>query len=242
MSNLVMAIVVCGGLFALTPSAHAARAHPTDPVASPRIVYPYVDGGRPDATTITFNHVPHPVLSVYDLSDQLVFRGSIRGDADWNPRVDGDVLGADLTDDAGRIFRVCVDRRGKETIGNRYCTKVRVVHVQVDSQVSRKRLGRVFYSKTVDRGCAVRRQDLTVVIDCDAGATAVLRYDMDRPSLTSEQSFLGPATFAWKGRYYHWGDGISLERTVRGADVTASGGFSGKLSWVKKIWSVRTEY
>jgi len=81
-----------------------------------------------------------------------------------------------------------------------------------------------------------------VVFDCDAGSTAVLGYDMDRPSLTSEESYLGPATFAWKGRYYRWGDGISLERTVRGADVSALGGFSGKLSWVMKIWSVRTEY
>lgn len=237
-----MAIVVSGVLLAVASPAHATPGRPTDPVASPRRVYPYVDGGRADVTTITFNHVPHPVLSVYDLADNLVFQTSIRREAVWDPRIQGDVLGMDLTDDAGRVFRICVNRRGTETTGSRYCTKVRVVHVQLDAEVSRTRLGRVFYRKTVDPGCSVRRQDLAVLIDCRAGASAVLRYDMDRPNLTSEQSFLGPATFAWKGRYYRWGDGISLERTVRGSDVIASGGFSGKLSWVKKIWSVRTEY
>jgi hypothetical protein len=242
MTRIVVAIAVVGVLFALAPSAHAARAHPTDPVATPQVVYPYVDGGRPDASRITFAHVPHPTLSVYDPSDQLVFRRAIRRTAYWNPRIDGDVLGTDLTDDAGRVFRVCVNSRGAERIGNRYCTKVRVVHVQEDTEIAHKRLGRVYYRKIADPGCSVRRTDLAVAIDCDAGATAVLRYEMDRPSLTSEQSFLGPATFAWKGRYYRWGEGIGLERTVRGADVIASGGFSGKLSWVKKIWSVRTEY
>lgn len=241
MTRVVMAIVASSVLMAVAPAAQATT-RATDPVARPSTVYPYVRGGRPDATVITFDWVPRPTLSVYDLADDIVFRAPVRRGYVWDPRADGDVLGTRLTDDEGELFRVCVNRRGTYTTGSRYCTKVRVVHVQLDSQVSRKRLGRVFYSKTVDRGCAVRRQDLTVVIDCDAGATAVLRYDMDRPSLTSEQSFLGPATFAWKGRYYHWGDGISLERTVRGADVTASGGFSGKLSWVKKIWSVRTEY
>lgn len=242
MTKIVMTIVACAVLFALAPTARAAPTRPTDPVASPRVVYPYVDGGRTDAARITFTHVPHPVLSVYDLADHLVFRTSIHRRVEWNPRTQGDVLGTDLTDDAGRIFRVCVNRRGSETTGNRYCTKVRVVHVQVDTEVSHKRLGRVFYDKSVDPGCSVRREALAVVIECHTDATAVLRYDMDRPSLTSEQSFLGPATFAWKGRYYRWGDGISLERTIRGAAVIASGGFSGKLGWVKKIWSVRTEY
>jgi len=242
MIKIVMAIAASSVLFAVAPAAHAEGPRVTHPLARPRIVYPYVDGGRPDAIEITFDSVPHPMLFVYDLADDLVYRASVRDGDIWNPRVDGDVLGADLTDDDGRIFRICVNRRGTRIIGSRYCTKVRVVHVQEDAVVSRKRLGRVFSSKIVDRGCTARRRDLAVVLGCDAGATAVLRYDLERPSLTSEQSFLGPASFEWKGRYYRWGDGISLDRTIRGANVTASGGFAGRLSWVKKIWTVRTEY
>jgi len=211
-------------------------------VARPATAYPYVRGGRPDAAVIAFDSVPHPTLSVYDFADDLLFRARVRNGYVWDPRIDGDVLGTRLTDDDGAVFRVCVNRRGTYTTGSRYCTKVRVVHVREDAEVSRKRLGRIFYSKTANAGCAVRRRNLAVVIDCDRDGTAVVRYDIDRPSLTSEQSFLGPAAFAWKGRYYRWGDGIGLERTIRGAKVTAAGGFFGRLSWVKKIWTVRTEY
>ena len=233
-------VVASGVLLAIVPAS--AKPHPTDPAADPGVVYPYVEGGRPDAAAITFTHVPHPILSVYDLSDRLLFRRPIHRSAFWNPRRDGDVLGTDLTDDEGRSFRVCVTRRGMETIGSRNCTKVRVVHVREDTEVSRKRVGRVYASKTVDAGCRVRRHDLAVSVACDAGATAVLRYEMERPSLASEESFLGRASFEWKGRYYHWGDGIGLKRTIRGANVIAAGGFSGKLSWLTKIWIVRTEY
>ena len=242
MIKVVMAIATSGALLAVAPVAHAADSRVTDPVASPRIVYPYVDGGRPDASEISFDRVPHPMLFVYDFAGALVYRASVHDGGRWNPRVDGNVLRGDLTDDDGRVFRICVARRGARTIGSRYCTKVRVVHVREDVEVSRKRLGRVFSSKTVDPGCTVRRRDLAAMLGCDVGATAVVRYDLERPSLTSEQSFLGPASFAWKGRYYRWGDGLSLDRTIRGANVIASGGFSGKLSWVKKIWTVRTEY
>jgi hypothetical protein len=241
MTRVVMAIVASSVLVAFVPAAHATTGL-TDPVARPSIVYPYVRGGRPDATVIAFDRVPHPTLSVYDFADELLFRAQVRNGYVWDPRVDGNVLGAGLTDDEGRVFRVCVNRRGTHTIGSRYCTKVRVVHVRTDAEVSRKRLGRVFYRKTADVGCAVQRRNLAVVINCERDASAVVRYDIDRPSLTGEQSFLGPAAFAWKGRYYRWGDGLGLERTIRGAKVTASGGFSGRLCWVKKIWTVRTEY
>lgn len=237
-----MVIAASTVLLAVAPAGRAAEPRRTDPVAHPRTVFPYVRGGRPDATVFSFDRVPHPMFSVYDLADDLLYRTAVRDGYMWNPRVDGDVLGTDLTEEDGRIFRVCVNRRGTRSIGSRYCTKVRVVHVREDAEVSRKRLGRVFYRKTVEPGCTVRRRDLAVVFDCDAGATAVLRYDLERPSLTSEQSFVGRASFGWKGRYYDWGDGISLDRTIRGARVTAFGGFSGKLSWVKKIWTVRTEY
>jgi hypothetical protein len=242
MTRIVTVIAASTLLLAAAPAAQAANPHYTDPVASPRIVYPYVAGGRPDAAVITFARAPQPMLSVYDLNDERVFRTPLRSGGTWNPRSGGDVLGSDLTGDEGRVFRVCVNRKGTSTIGARYCTKVRVAHVREDVVVSRKRFGRVFSSKTVDPGCSVRRRDLAVVLECDPGATAVLRYDLERPSLTSEQSFLGPATFEWKGRYWHWGRGLGLDRTNRGADVTAGGGFSGKLSWLKKIWTVRTEY
>lgn len=241
MTRAVMAIVASSVLMTVAPTAHATTRL-SDPVARPTTVYPYVRGGRPDATVIAFERVPHPTLSVYDFADDLLFRTRVRNGDAWDPRVEGDVLGTRLTDDEGAVFRVCVNRHGTYIIGSRYCTKVRVVHVRKDAEVSRERLGRVFESKIVDAGCAVRRRYLAVAIDCDAGATAVLRYEMKRPSLTGEQSFLGPASFAWKGRYWHWGDGIGLERTIRGAKITASGGFLGRLSWVRKIWTVRTEY
>lgn len=241
MTRVVMAIVASSLLMAVAPAAHATT-RVTDPVARPSTVYPYVRGGRADAAVITFHWVPRPMLSVYDLADDVLFRARVRNGDSWDPRTDGDVLGTRVTDDEGEVFRVCVNRRGAYTTGSRYCTKVRVVHVRTDAEIARERLGRVFESKTVDADCSARRQYLAVMIDCDAGATAVLHYEMKRPTLTGEQSFLGPASFEWKGRYWRWGDGIGLERTIRGAKVTASGGFSGRLSWVKKIWTVRTEY
>lgn len=241
MTRVVMAIVASSVLVAVAPTAHAATGF-TDPVARPTTVYPYVRGGRTDAAVIAFDSVPHPTLSVYDFAGDLRFRARVRNGSVWDPRADGDVLGTRLTDGDGAVFRVCVNRRGTYIIGSRYCAKVRVVHVREDVEVSRKRLGRVFYRKTANAGCSVRRRNLAVVIDCDRDGTAVVRYDIARPTLTGEQSFLGPAAFAWRGRYYRWGDGIGLERTIRGAKVTASGGFSGRLSWLKKIWTVRTEY
>ena len=241
MTRVVMAIVASSILVAGAPVANATSGL-TDPVARPATAYPYVRGGRADAAVIAFHSVPHPTLSVYDFADDLLFRARVRNGYVWDPRVDGNVLGTHLTDDEGRVFRVCVNRHGTYTIGSRYCTKVRVVHVRRDTEISRERLGRVFERKTVEDGCSARRRYLAVAIDCDAGATAVLRYGMKRPSLTGEQSFVGPASFKWKGRYWRWGDGISVERTIRGAKVTASGGFLGRLSWVRKIWTVRTEY
>jgi hypothetical protein len=231
-------LALCTGM----PTASATGRHYTDPVASPRIVYPYVDGGRADAAAITFTRVADPVLSVYDVAGERVYRAPIESGRFWNPRLQGDVLGSDLTDEDGRVFLVCVNRRGLWDVGSRFCTKVRVVHVRVDVAVSHKRLGRVFYDKTVAPGCSVYRKLLAVWMDCDRDSSATVRYDLPRPALTSEQSFVGPASFAWKGRYWRWGDGLYWTRTIRGANVIAHGGFRGKLAWVKKIWTVRTEY
>ena len=68
-----------------------------------------------------------------------------------------------------------------------------------------------------------------------------MRYDLPRPTLTSEQSFVGGASFDWRGLYWRWGDGLYWQRTIRGANVIAHGGFLGKVAWVKKIWTARTE-
>jgi hypothetical protein len=242
MKRFVVAVLTCTAVIAAAPAV-AARPGPTDPVASPRTVYPYVAEGRTDATTITFSSTRHPVLNVYDLEGTLLFSRAIPDEPyAWNPRTEGDVLGTDPTDAAGLVFRVCVNRRGRSTRGAAYCTKVRVVHVVEDAEVSRTRLGREFDRKTVDGDCRVRREDRATVIRCGAGASAVLGYDLRRPALTPEQTLLAPATFDWKGRYFEWGDGISLDRTVRGADVTASQNFWGKLTWVRKTWTVRTEF
>lgn len=243
MARRIVAIAITGILASVTPTALAAGSPATDPVAQPRKVYPYVVGGRPDATTITFRHTPHPEFSVYDLDGRLVSSTPIPNRPYvWDPRLEGDVLGSDLTGTDGRVFRVCVSRHGRDSTRNAYCAKVRVVHVREDVDHSATSLGRDFFGKTVDGGCTVRRGDRAALIECGPGATAVLRYELERPALTTEQTIVPPALFDWKGRYYRWGDGLSLERTGRGAIVTASARFWGRLTSITKSWTVRTEY
>ena len=87
----------------------------------------------------------------------------------------------------------------------------------------------------------MRRRAVVVAIKCDKHSTEKLRYRMDRPTLDSESTITG-VRLDWKGRFFRWGKGLSMHRTRTGVVVTASERFWGKLRWVKKVWTIRTEY
>jgi hypothetical protein len=228
----------------------------TRPQLSPNEVFPYVVGGRPDQMNVAFT--PNQAISdqfggyslqVYpegtiwwNWGEGILWKAPVpAGNAapPWNPRLQGDVLKGI----GSRNVMVCIYPTGTHLEDTdtfvRWCSEGKVTHFQADHTVTKRKWGRAFRGGA--GGCELRRLLKPVSINCGKGETAKLRYLIARPALGDEERSIG-VNMNWKGRVFRLGDGITLNRTGKGALVTASAKFWGKVRWVSKTWTVRTEW
>jgi hypothetical protein len=255
--RVLVVLTAAAMVLALSPAAGAATGTPTNPSASVATVYPYVSGGRVDTTEIAFAMDDPSVLSYelqvypfgttsFNASERLLQKdiGST-GSTVWDPASMGNVLGNGTTGPNGTTFMACVYPAGEHLeatdVFYDWCVDVNVVHYRSDRDLTKQRWGRAFDSK---RGrCATKRLRHAVLIRCHKRTTAKLTYVFKKPPLTNdEKSFVGVASVNWRGRVFRLGDGISLSRTGPGALVVASKRFLGKVHWIRKTWTIRTEF
>lgn len=255
MKKVVVALSVLAMAAFAAPTASAASTVPTQPTASQTTVYPYVQEGRVDETAINYG-MEDPLVTSYELqvykAGTVWFSEAFRlyradightGTTQWNPRTMGDVLSGDTTGQDGRSFMVCVYPAAQHLedtdVFADWCIDVFVVHYVSDRDVTKRAWGSSFYAEQGD--CRTVRQHRPVLIKCDPTSTVRLRYELTKPGLPAEQRVL-VANMNWKGRAFRMGDGISLNKTPVGGMVVASEKFWGKVRWISKTWTIRTEF
>jgi len=227
----------------------------TRPQLSPQEVFPYVVGGRPDEMTVAFTpqqdisdmfggyslQVYREGTTWWNQGGPILFRKPVPAGngVSWNPRTEGDVLQGL----GSRNVMVCIYPAGTHLEDTdtfvRWCSDGTVTHKQSDRTVSARKWGRAF--RGGQGGCELRRLLKPVAINCGKGETAKLRYRFNRPELGAEDRILN-ASVNWKGKVFRMGQGITLSRTGKGALVVASPKFWGKVRWVSKTWTIRTEF
>jgi len=227
----------------------------TRPILSGQEVFPYVVGGRPDVVNVAFTPQQDITdkfggysLQVYKdgttwfSQDKQLWKAPVpagNSAPPWNPMLQGDVLKGI----GSRSFMVCIYPSGTHLEDTdtfaRWCTDVTVTHFQQDKTVTKKRWGK--NAASVVGTCRIRLLTKAVGIRCGKHNHSQLRYRLKRPNLGSEDRVLA-SSVNWKGRYFRLGESITLVPTKAGALVTANERFWGKVRWVSKTWTIRTEF
>lgn len=233
-------LIIAAGLAVAMLTVYAPMASAvvgTNPVASPDTIYPYVNGGRADVTTITFDAVLDSHLSVFDEVGTLVYQKNAGPDSvTWG----GQATGGGLVDPG--TYQACIYNDGDDPglAVEGFCDTVTVVHHDVYFWVDRARNGKAASGINTLGQCKVQPRRVVMRVKCRLDSTVVLRYRIAPPALTSEQTLTGDVS-TWANSTDFRGHPATFSTNV-GVRLVSGDGYWGRIHKVFKSFYVHEEF